>query len=154
MRRNATLVAAALAAAAWSPSAWAADFIGFAPGASGYTVDPDPARGPPIVDELVDYAITTVDSLPAVGGRIGEVLFTSGASRVVRPMVRDQGRYLSNFRIPPGVTLMRSRAKARAGDETATMAVVPEPATWALMILGFGAVASAQRRRRSVPVGA
>ena len=32
----------------------------------------------------------------------------------------------------------------------ATSAGVPEPATWALMILGFGAVGGAMRRRRSV----
>lgn len=32
-----------------------------------------------------------------------------------------------------------------------SLSAVPEPATWALMILGFGAVGAAMRRRRAVP---
>ena len=31
---------------------------------------------------------------------------------------------------------------------TPAMGVVPEPATWAMMLIGFGAVAYAMRRRR------
>jgi hypothetical protein len=36
------------------------------------------------------------------------------------------------------------------GDFNFTAAAVPEPATWGLMILGFGAVGGAMRRRQSV----
>ncbi len=155
MRRIATIVAAALAAATVPVPAFAADYVGFAgpPRPAGYD---DPLARPPAMEELVDYAVSTFESFPDVGGTVGEALFTSAVGRVGRPVVRDQGRYLYNFRIPPGATLTRARAKARddAAADAPTMAVVPEPATWALMILGFGAVASALRRRRSLPAPA
>jgi len=39
-------------------------------------------------------------------------------------------------------------AGAISGNVTITNAAVPEPATWAMMILGFGAVGMVLRRRR------
>ncbi len=43
-----------------------------------------------------------------------------------------------------------SQSVARGGSVVAATAAVPEPATWALMILGMGAVGFAMRRRGQV----
>lgn len=46
---------------------------------------------------------------------------------------------------PPGsISILKQVRILREGDET----VVPEPSTWAMMLLGFGAVGFAMRRRR------
>lgn len=45
-----------------------------------------------------------------------------------------------------------SAQKLGSYSGTITLASVPEPATWAMMILGMGAVGFAMRRRRSVKV--
>ena len=36
-------------------------------------------------------------------------------------------------------------------NAAANLAAVPEPATWAIMIMGFGAIGAVIRRRRAVP---
>lgn len=62
-------------------------------------------------------------------------------------MTRDSG-------IIPSFTTDRLRFRATGGDlyysvsELQAFAVVPEPATWAMMIAGFGLVGFAMRRRR------
>jgi hypothetical protein len=45
-----------------------------------------------------------------------------------------------------------SQADAGIIPTTAVPAAVPEPATWAMMILGFGAIGYAMRGRRRVTV--
>ena len=55
------------------------------------------------------------------------------------------GTYTINFQGTPGTT------SGSFGGSVAfqSMAAVPEPGTWALMLLGFGAVGFSMRRRRS-----
>jgi hypothetical protein len=50
-----------------------------------------------------------------------------------------------------GLTL-QSSANSLEVDNLGTVAAVPEPATWALMLIGFGAVGSSMRRRRGTGV--
>jgi hypothetical protein len=50
-----------------------------------------------------------------------------------------------------GNTDERPRLWVQVGEKSA---IVPEPATWAMMILGFGLTGSLIRRRRLVPTAA
>ena len=55
----------------------------------------------------------------------------------------------TNYRVnTQGAGLLTGLVTARA---TAATAAVPEPGTWATMMLGFGAIGFALRRRRTVP---
>ena len=60
-------------------------------------------------------------------------------------------RYLANFRIPAGMQQIMVRGSAGANGSyfgLLTLSGVPEPSTWALMIMGFGVTGGALRRRR------
>ena len=72
----------------------------------------------------------TTASFVALGDS-GTLTFTAGASRT-----GDDNVLIDNVRI--------NERDAAPGDVSA----VPEPATWAMMIVGFGAVGVASRRRR------
>lgn len=79
-------------------------------------------------------------------------IFTAGTVGGWGLMTRDSG-ILANF------TTNQFRLSAIDGDQyyaisgfQAFTAGVPEPATWALMILGFGAIGGAMRRRRAATV--
>jgi hypothetical protein len=59
-------------------------------------------------------------------------------------------RYLANFRIPAGVHNIQVRGSSAEDGKYSgflTLAGVPEPSTWSLMILGFGLTGAAMRRR-------
>lgn len=47
-----------------------------------------------------------------------------------------------------GATITRSSAGTSTGDLNLTVGAVPEPATWAMMLLGFGGIGMTMRRRR------
>ena len=65
--------------------------------------------------------------------------------RTLGPTILQAGTYTLS------VQGASSGMAAYTGDFTlSALAAVPEPATWALMILGFGAVGGAMRRRQSV----
>ena len=60
------------------------------------------------------------------------------------------------FRTDPGVYItqleLRSQGQALEVDNFGVIAAVPEPATWGMMLLGFGVMGvSLRRRRRSLP---
>ena len=62
----------------------------------------------------------------------------------------DEERTLFNFRIPAGVHSIFVRGSAGVNGRYAgilTLSGVPEPTTWALMIVGFGLTGAAMRRR-------
>lgn len=62
----------------------------------------------------------------------------------------NEERTLFNFRIPAGVHNIMVRGAAGQNGVYAgilTLSAVPEPATWALMIVGFGLTGAAMRRR-------
>ncbi|MEH3122164.1 MAG: PEPxxWA-CTERM sorting domain-containing protein [Sphingomonas phyllosphaerae] len=58
-----------------------------------------------------------------------------------------------NFALPTGVTMLSGSGTLLSNPYTAGggAGAVPEPATWAMMILGFGLVGGALRRRRAAP---
>ncbi len=58
-------------------------------------------------------------------------LLTAGVAATARPTLRP---VLVNQIVPPA----------------SPVGAVPEPATWAMMVIGFGVVGVARRRRRSV----
>lgn len=61
-----------------------------------------------------------------------------------------------NIELPEGVTLLSSSGVLLSTPyETTTSPAVPEPSTWLMMILGFGAVGGVMRRRarRAMPGG-
>jgi hypothetical protein len=47
-----------------------------------------------------------------------------------------------------GVVITRSTAGTSTGDLNLQIAAVPEPGTWGMMLLGFGGIRFAMRRRR------
>ena len=62
---------------------------------------------------------------------------------------------LNNAGLAPGNFSLQSRAGAIGGDLVIgdrPAGAVPEPATWALMLIGFGAIGAAMRSRRKVAV--
>lgn len=79
------------------------------------------------------------------GTKKGTVVFdlTQFAGQVVDLRFQFQADYFADGR---GVLL----DNVIVNGERAPVAAVPEPAAWALMILGFGAAGSALRRRRTV----
>lgn len=93
------------------------------------------------------------DSLTLAGGaaapnRLDE---TVAETAVVNP-AGGPADYIGHFEINSGVIFLGySRAFADLRPETysvSAVGVVPEPASWGLMILGFGAIGAVLRRRR------
>ena len=60
-------------------------------------------------------------------------------------------RDIYSFSLFNGSRLVQSgRLDASNGSASATVAAVPEPATWAMMLVGFGAIGGAMRRKSKV----
>lgn len=75
------------------------------------------------------------------------IVSQAGTSIVPDAVSIDSGSLLVNLAAAPG---RRTGFNQGSGVRIAfTMAAVPEPSTWALMILGFGALGAALRRQRS-----
>lgn len=75
-------------------------------------------------------------------------LFSSGFFDLYGPQVFTDPTSAPAF--APGTFELANAAGAEAGTLTISTAAVPEPATWAMMILGFGAVGIAMRRSKKV----
>jgi hypothetical protein len=92
----------------------------------------------------------------------GSVLATLTGDQLPAPTVANGGQsgFNSNLRVnfattdAGGITGFRYSANQFAfeTDTYAVGAAVPEPATWGLMILGFGMIGAAMRRRQKVSV--
>jgi hypothetical protein len=64
--------------------------------------------------------------------------------------IAPEGRYFTGFSLKANDTNGFHRIGVAQFELGHTGAAVPEPATWAMMILGFGAIGAAGRRRRPV----
>jgi hypothetical protein len=108
------------------------------------------------LDRVVSVILTS--SMPA-GDFTRNVNFVSNGVRLngtVVPVVTsglNELRELFNFRLPAGTsTITISGSSGANGTYLGQLLFggVPEASTWALMILGFGAVGAALRRQRKV----
>jgi hypothetical protein len=148
MRKITTTIAVALAAGLVPATADAATYIGFGSAAerpagyAGATVLPSTAN------ELLGYAVATIEAFPNMDALIGQPLSPVRAGRAGRTSSGDDERYLFNFRIPADARLTRPSARG-VGPQSTSLALVPEPAVWTMLILGFGLVAGMQRRRQT-----
>ncbi len=104
------------------------------------------------------YSFTLSTSASAVnftsallsGGSLGAPISIDEISNVGP----NEYRALSNLALDAGnyvLTIQGTNAGAGSLGGTVSFAAVPEPATWALMILGFALVGGAMRRREREP---
>lgn len=92
----------------------------------------------------------------------GGVLLTTVSGSAIPPANGDQSQPFTNRRVnftaDTGEVItglrLRSEGVAFEFDDFAATTAVPEPASWALLIAGFGMVGVAARRRRGVSVTA
>ncbi len=112
----------------------------------GYTVTYWVARNP-------DGGITPRTGFVDVGGAQTLITFGNGASTKAN-MLWEQRSY--NFVATGTTTNLRFSADPATSNsafglalDNVSIAAVPEPATWVMMILGFGMVGGAMRRRKS-----
>jgi hypothetical protein len=88
---------------------------------------------------------------------VGAVTISGATISVVVPLAKlpSAGFSVANFQYnvwPRYLTTAETKRVADFGPDNETFsASVPEPATWALMIAGFGFAGSALRRRRATP---
>lgn len=110
------------------------------PGQVVRVVDFQPAA-PPIITQLTNAAtvnggsfelLAPLSLLPSRGFAAADYVFSMWTRRRINPLM-DSGNFeIGDF----------------APDATGFTASIPEPATWAMLITGFGAVGLAVRRRR------
>ncbi len=119
----------------------------FIPGRNG-----QPGFSTVLGDSVFDVVSTTTNGLLTLEFRLDNSLFTGAISGLI---------YYDGQTFEPNQTLRLSQSFSYsvAGGETygdnrlgafsvAQAAAVPEPATWAMMLIGFGAIGVAMRRRR------
>ncbi|WP_397421732.1 PEPxxWA-CTERM sorting domain-containing protein [Phenylobacterium sp.] len=83
-----------------------------------------------------------------------------GSDTALNTLFKDTGGTFANINATGsfsfsanGASDERPRLWVQVGDKSAVGAI-PEPATWAMMIMGFGAAGAAIRRRRLIPTAA
>jgi len=108
------------------------------------------------LDRVATIILTS--SMPA-GDFTRNVNFISNGVKIngtVVPVITsgmEELRALFNFRLPAGTSTLSIGGSAGANGSYIGQLIfggVPETSTWALMILGFGAIGGALRRRHSV----
>jgi hypothetical protein len=118
-------------------------------GAGNYTVDWNGLKDAGLVVSGSD--LNALNNLLANAG--GQVLLGLHWGNVPEsgntPYGNVSAFYLWNNAIPGSIHLTATQGYSNAVLYRATAGAVPEPATWAMMLLGFGAVGIASRRRRT-----
>ncbi|MXP28834.1 PEPxxWA-CTERM sorting domain-containing protein [Porphyrobacter algicida] len=172
MFKNLTLAAIVAAGLAATAPAQAADFVGNINFTSG-----DCAKtctggifAPANMGAFDDYFTLTFPNNGTVASQVGEISiagnvdFTSawlvgpgaGPDSTVYNFTINNGNPSQAFLLPTGGALAGSyelHVQGTSGSDgngytaSVTLSAVPEPATWALMILGFGAIGFSMRRR-------
>lgn len=152
-------------------------YINYTQNVGGSFGNNDPTAYPPLFDDLYTFTTNfartaTVEITSRLGTRTQggtctdanhsgcdfstNVNFVSNGVKLNTTVIpstisgTDERRYLFNFRIPAGVQNIRVLGSAGVNGAYAgvlTLTGVPEPSTWALMILGFGLTGVAMRRR-------
>jgi hypothetical protein len=159
---KALLSALAAATVAVAPSA--ANAATIVQTGSTYTVSGSATASTPTFTYVVPYTGTlTIKLFSTLAGADTNVNFATNGVRLYTGATAT-GAYTYLNVLSSGVTELQYLVKSVTAGETFTLATkyssaslgsftlsfaVPEPATWALMILGFGAVAYAMRRRNA-----
>ncbi|RVU04323.1 PEP-CTERM sorting domain-containing protein [Novosphingobium umbonatum] len=160
--KKALLGALAAATVAAAPSA--ANAASIVQTGSTYTVSGTAVSETPTFTYVAPYAGTlTIKLFSSITGADTNVNFATNGVRLYNGATAT-GAYTYLNVLSSGATELQSLVLAVAAGDTFTLATkyssaslgsftlsfaVPEPATWALMILGFGAVAYAMRRRNA-----
>jgi opacity protein-like surface antigen len=101
-------------------------------------------------DSTAVFAIVTTDGMLT----LEQLLPGGGGSAITQVMGTGNALTLNTGLLTPGVTYRftytgnLTTAGNISGNATFTAAAVPEPATWGLMLIGFGGIGLAMRRRR------
>lgn len=103
---------------------------------------------------LIINGVTTLFGDGAASGGIGPQTATGGYYDSADRSFAAAGKYVGTFTLTSPADVRFFIYDDYLGDNrggiSLSVAGVPEPATWALMILGFGAVGGAMRRRSAV----
>jgi len=146
------IAAAALCAGMVLPaSAQAGTIIVGPPGGSGVvSATKTFTFSPPAGSHFITISSKDTGNFSNVNFATNGVTFNGIKFVVLSRGVSELQKLVLNFIAPPGASVLSVKySAAKNGTFTiGTSFAVPEPATWALMVLGFGAVGFAMRRRR------
>lgn len=139
-------------------------YINYLNNVGGDFGNPDPSTFPPLFRDAFNFvtaydrnATVQIDSSHAGLGFSYNVNFVSNGVTLDGTVIpatstgETEQRYLANFRIPAGAHEILVRGSSAVnGSYTGllTLSGVPEPSTWAMMILGIGLAGGALRTRR------
>lgn len=173
MRKS--LIAAAVVAAMYSSTASAGVIVAN----TGWQNDTLPAPGSPTTGSPWSFVVAsnavlsitdaflTGDTYTITGDLTGTTTFFAGSASDVQASGAYGPNWTSSawskiaFNVGPGSYTFNITGPGQAGTpaglalrlDTILAAPVPEPATWAMMLLGFGAIGASMRRRRPVTKG-
>ena len=158
--------ALAVAAATVPVTASAAPVISYTTNVGGTFGNPDPTNYPPLFSDVFTF-VTTLPRTASVsvfsnmptpttfGYNINFLFNGVKLDTAIIPTI-TKGQYelvsLVNYLLPAGthtILVQGSAGRDASYNGTLTLAGVPEPATWAMMIIGFGFAAGMMRRRSS-----
>lgn len=92
------------------------------------------------------YADSTTQSFTG-----GALIAASANGNQSSPITNGRLTFTNNTNAITGLSLSSSRNSLEV-DNFASISAVPEPATWGMMLIGFGAIGASMRRRRAAGV--